>query len=193
MQPSNATNTTEQLTDISNTASQAIDEVRQIAANLHPYQLDRLGLTKALKAMVRKVEGAAQIEIICNIENIDALLPPAMEINLYRIVQECLNNIFKHARATHATVQIKRHPDSLYLTIQDNGQGFAQADRGVRRMDGDDNLKAKRQNSNGGGFGLTGLSERALLLKGTLQIDSTLGEGTRISLTVPIPNQKETT
>jgi signal transduction histidine kinase len=168
-----------QLSDISTTASQAIDEVRQIASNLHPYQLDRLGLTKALTAMVRKVGAAAQLEIACSLEKIDGLLPPAAEINLYRIVQECLNNIVKHAAATEASVQLRRLPNRLHLTIHDNGCGFVIADRGMRPAD-----------SKSSGFGLTGLSERALLLRGTLQIDSNPGKGTQITFTMPLPTEE---
>ena len=191
MQPDDAPRAAEQLTDISTTASQAIDEVRQIAANLHPYQLDRLGLTKALTAMVRKVGAAAQLEIACALDNVDGLLPPAAEINLYRIVQEGLNNIVKHAQATEASVQLRRLPQSLHLTIQDNGRGFVKAERGTRNAEGEGNPKSKIQNPNPSGFGLTGLSERALLLHGTLQIDSTPGEGTRLTLTMPLPKNHE--
>jgi signal transduction histidine kinase/ligand-binding sensor domain-containing protein len=180
MQPDDAPRTAAQLTDISTTASQAIDEVRQIAANLHPYQLDRLGLTKALAAIVRKVGEAAQLEIACSLEKIDGLLPPAAEINLYRIVQECLNNVVKHAAASEASVQLRRLSNSLHLTIHDNGRGFVMTERGVRNED-----------SKSGGFGLTGLSERALLLHGALQIDSTPGDGTRITLTIPLPKKDE--
>lgn len=173
LQPDDAPRSAAQLTDISTTASQAIDEVRQIAANLHPYQLDRLGLTKALTAMVRKVGAAAQLDIACAIDKLDGLLPPAAEINLYRIVQECLNNIVKHAAATEANVQLRRLPHTLQLTIEDNGRGFA------------------RTEARPSGFGLTGLAERALLLDGALHIASTPGQGTRITFTMPIPEKEE--
>ncbi|MBL8208063.1 MAG: hypothetical protein JNM09_27770, partial [Blastocatellia bacterium] len=167
---------TAQLTDISTTVSQAIDEVRQIAANLHPYQLDRLGLTKALTAMVRKVSGATQLEIACSLDKLDGILPPTAEINLYRIVQECLNNIVKHAAATEASVQLRRLPSSLKLTIQDNGRGFVPA-------------VVHSTSAGKGSFGLTGLAERARLLGGTLNIDSTPGNGTRITLTMAFPHE----
>ncbi len=173
MQPDDAPRTAAQLTDISTTASQAIDEVRQIAANLHPYQLDRLGLTKALTAMVRKVGEAAQLEIACALDNVDGLLAPAAEINLYRIVQECLNNIVKHAQATEASVRLRRLSQNLQLTIRDNGCGFDMAAVHIR---------TERK----GGFGLTGLSERTLLLHGTLAINSQPGEGTALTFTVPL-------
>ncbi len=187
LQPDDAPRATAQLEDISTTASQAIDEVRQIAANLHPYQLDRLGLTKALGAMVRKVGAAAQLEIACSLEKIDGLLPPAAEINVYRIVQECLNNIIKHAAATEASVQLRHSSHSLHLTIQDNGRGFANADL---KKNSSNNPQSAIRNPQSNGFGLTGLSERALLLHGTLHIESTPGAGTRITFTMPLPKEE---
>jgi signal transduction histidine kinase len=178
LQPDDAPRAAAQLTDISTTVSQALDEVRQIAANLHPYQLDRLGLTKALTAMIRKVGEAAQLEIAIMLDDLDGVLPDgtldaAGQINLYRIVQECLNNIVKHAAATEASVQLQRTPQSLNLTIRDNGRGFAPA--------------AVQSASDGkGSFGLTGLAERARLLGATLSIESAPGAGTLITLTIPL-------
>ena len=178
LQPDDAPRAAEQLTDISTTVSQAIDEVRQIAANLHPYQLDRLGLTKALTAVVRNVGAAAQLDVACAVDDVDGLLAPAAETNLYRIVQECLNNIVKHAGATEASVQLRRESHRLLLTIRDNGRGFVPAGSPVR-SDGK------------GGFGLVGISERALLLHGALTIDSAPGAGTRITFTMPVPRQEK--
>ncbi|HEX4951391.1 MAG TPA: ATP-binding protein, partial [Blastocatellia bacterium] len=139
----------------------------------HPYQLDRLGLTKALTAMIRKVSAAAQLDIASSIDNLDGRLSPAAEINLYRIVQEGLNNIVKHAAATEASVQVRCLPPNLQVVIQDNGRGFVRAEVPPS------------------GFGLTGLSERALLLHGTLQIASAPGQGTRITLTMPLSEKEE--
>jgi signal transduction histidine kinase/ligand-binding sensor domain-containing protein len=171
LQPGDASRAAAQLTDISTTVSQAIDEVRQIAANLHPYQLDRLGLTKALTSMIRKVGEAAQLEVACALDNVDGLLDAAGEINLYRIVQEGLNNVVKHAAASEASVELQRAPQSLHLTLRDDGRGFVLAE-----------VKA-------GGLGLTGLTERARLLGGTLHIESAPGAGTLITLTIPLPIQ----
>ena len=177
LQPDDAPRAAEQLTDISTTVSQAIDEVRQIAANLHPYQLDRLGLTKALTAVVRKVGAAAQLDIACSVDDVDGLLPPPAETNLYRIVQECLNNIVKHAGATEASVQLRRDSHRLQLTIRDNGCGFVPAGTHSR---------SERK----GGSGLIGISERARLLHGTVAVDSASGTGTRITLTMPVLRQE---
>ena len=173
LQPDDASRAAAQLADISSTVSQALDEVRQIAANLHPYQLDRLGLTKALMAMVRKVGEASQLDIVLMLDDVDGALATEAQINLYRIVQECLNNIVKHAAATEVSVQLQRTPQSLNLTIRDNGRGF---------------VPTAVQNASDGksSFGLAGLAERARLLSGTLNIESAPDKGTLITLTIPL-------
>ncbi|MFN7929948.1 MAG: two-component regulator propeller domain-containing protein [Blastocatellia bacterium] len=178
MTPDDAPRTAEQLTDISTTVSQAIDEVRQIAANLHPYQLDRLGLTKALTAMVRKVGAAAQLDIAMSLDNIDDALDAAGQINLYRIVQEALNNIIKHAAARQVSVQLQRTPQSVQLTMRDDGRGFVQAERS--------GAEGKL-----GGLGLSSMAERARLLGGVLHIESAPGAGTRLTLTIPFGSSKQ--
>jgi signal transduction histidine kinase/ligand-binding sensor domain-containing protein len=174
LQPNDAPRAAAQLTDISTTVSQALEEVRQIAANLHPYQLDRLGLTKALTAMIRKVGEAAQLDIALSVDNLDDLLDAAGQINLYRIVQEGLNNIVKHATANEVSVQLQRTPHSLNLTIRDNGRGFVPA-------------TVQSASEGKGNFGLTGMTERARLLGGTLNLESAPGEGTMLTLLIPLP------
>ena len=174
LQPDDAPRAAAQLADISSTVSQALDEVRHIAANLHPYQLDRLGLTKALTAMIRKVGEATQLDIALMLDNVDGTLGTEAQINLYRIVQECLNNIVKHAAATEVSVQLQRAPQSLNLTIRDNGRGFVP-------------VAAKNVSDGKSNFGLTGLAERARLLGGTLNIDSASGAGTTVTLMIPLP------
>ena len=171
LQPDDAPRAAAQLTDISTTVSQTLEEVRQIAANLHPYQLDRLGLTKALTAMIRKVGESSQLDIALSLDNVDDVLGATEQINLYRIVQEGLNNIVKHAAANEVSVQLQRTPHSLNLTIRDNGCGF---------------VPAAVQSANGS-FGLTGLAERARLLGGTLNLESAPGTGTLLTLLIPLP------
>lgn len=114
----------EQMEEIAESASQALAEVRQIAYDLRPFQIDRLGLTKAIEAMVTKVAGADELPVTTNLDVIDGLLPSELEIHLYRIVQEGLNNIIKHAEATEASVTIKKESQSIEVAIQDNGKGF---------------------------------------------------------------------
>jgi signal transduction histidine kinase/ligand-binding sensor domain-containing protein len=163
----------EQLNEISTAISHTLDEVRQIAANLHPYQLDRLGLTKATEAMIRKVAAAAGIKFSTEVDNIDGLFDARAEINLYRIVQESLNNIVKHSAATEATVAIRCDGGRVAITIRDNGRGFV--------VEPGRNTGPLKQ-----GFGLAGMSERARMLGGDYAIHSVPGEGTTVMLIIDL-------
>jgi signal transduction histidine kinase/streptogramin lyase len=159
----------EQIEEISAGASGAIQEVREIAYDLRPYRLDRLGLACALRAMMETAAGASLIAFTVEIDEIDGILPKPAEINFYRIVQECVNNILKHSEAKQATVRILRTEEGLTLTVQDDGKGFF-------RDSGDADL--------GQGFGLTGISERARLLGGKAAIQSAPGQGTTVTVEV---------
>jgi signal transduction histidine kinase len=154
-----------ELGNISDSAAQALDEVREITNNLRPQLLDRLGLTKALTAMCKKISGVVEVE--CQVADIDGLFNENEEISLYRIVQESLNNVIKHSSASDATVIVERTADRVVLRIEDNGRGF-------------DPATVKR------GLGLTGLQERAQLLDGTLSIDSKPNDRTKIEVSIPV-------
>lgn len=167
----------EQLEEIADSATQAISEVKEISYALRPYQLDRLGLQKALASMVKKVAEANGLMITAEIEPLDGVFAPEGEINLYRIVQESVNNIVRHAQATVAQVTIKRRLQSLEVQIQDNGKGFL---AGV----------SQQQEPGQGGFGLLGLAERARILGAQLMIQSAPGAGTTVKLEIPLPPHK---
>lgn len=153
-----------ELDSISESASQALDEVREITNNLRPQLLDRLGLTRAINSMLKKVAGV--IEITGEIDSIDNIFNESEEISVYRIVQESLNNVIKHSDASTAIVKIKRTENRIIITIEDNGKGFEV-----------ENVKSKS-----GGLGLVGLRERTQLLNGEFSIESKIGEGTKIKL-----------
>jgi len=163
----------DQVTDIGETATDAMKEVREIAYNLRPVELDRLGLTKALRAMVKKVSGSSGIEMRDDIDDIDALFSTESEINLYRVVQESINNIVKHSQATEAKIEIKRLPAAVSLTIRDNGRGFQPA----VSLPGD---------GRPAGFGLMGIAERARMLGGKESIQSAPGRGTAVSILIEL-------
>ncbi|HNG34804.1 MAG TPA: two-component regulator propeller domain-containing protein [Blastocatellia bacterium] len=170
-----ATATEENLTMISEMTSQALDETRQIAYNLRPYQIDRFGLTKALQSMLNRVADVSEIEFHHDVTDLDGLFSKDAEMNLYRIVQECINNILKHSRAIEAHVDITRDEQCVRLRIADNGQGFA--------------LSADAETSKRG-FGLTGLAERARMLGGQFQIQSAPGRGTVITIYIALPGKQ---
>lgn len=156
-----------ELGDISDSASQALDEVREITNNLRPQLLDRLGLTKAIIAMLKKYAGV--IDIKSDIDNVDGLFEENEEISIYRIVQESVNNTIKHSNASTVKVKIKRIENRIIVEIKDNGKGFDPQ-----------SLPTEKRS-----FGLTGLRERAQLLGGELVIDSQIGVGTKVSVTFP--------
>jgi len=165
-----------QIDEISAEASQALSEVREISYNLRPYQLDRLGLTKAIEAIVKKASWASSIVFAAEIAAIDGLFPKDSEIHFYRIVQEWVNNLVKHSQATEARVAVRRAAGGLVLTIRDNGRGFTP--------------EAVASDRSAGGFGLIGLSERAQLLGGKLAIQSAPGQGAMINIDIPIANHQ---
>ncbi len=145
------------------------------AHNLRPYQLDRLGLTKTIEGMSKKVAETHDLRLTLELEQIDGLFSPEAEINIFRIVQESLNNIVAHAAATEAQVLIKRNAQHVEVKIQDNGKGFAPGatpDTGTTRR----------------GFGLIGMAERARLLGSDYQITSLPGQGTTMTLTINLEN-----
>jgi signal transduction histidine kinase/ligand-binding sensor domain-containing protein len=151
------------LEEISETASEAIKEVREIAYNLGPYQLERLGLRHAIEEMVQKVAATSTICFQTEIGEIDHCFPKEAEISIYRIAQEAVNNIIKHSRASAADLKIKISEERMILAITDNGQGFA--------------------SGNSNGFGLLGMKERVNLLKGEMSVHSE--NGTHIKINLP--------
>jgi signal transduction histidine kinase len=164
-----------QIEEISAQASHAISEVKKISYNLRPYQLDRLGLTKAIEGIVKQASAATKISFTSEIDAIDNVFAKDSEINFYRIVQECVNNLVKHSQATTAGLTIQRTADELSLAIRDNGRGFTPS--------------ATSSGSEPGGFGLIGISERTQLLGGSVAIQSEPGRGTTINVKIPMGNQ----
>lgn len=159
----------EQLEEIAATATASIVEVREIAHNLRPYELDRLGLVAALESMIERVSDSTAIKLSANLDRIEGLLSPEAETSVYRIVQEGLNNVIKHSKATAARIEIKKHGNQLAIAVQDNGAGIQ--------------LPVTRANGNKArGFGLAGIAERVRVLGGSLAVDSRPSHGTAINI-----------
>ncbi|MPY86747.1 MAG: hypothetical protein GEU99_02375 [Luteitalea sp.] len=117
----------EQFDEISATATRSLDEIREIARNLRPYHLDRLGLTHSIEDMVERISTSSEIQVSSRIAQIEDAIPKDHEINLYRIVQEALTNIVKHSHAAHAWVEITRDEHTVVIAIRDDGRGFETA------------------------------------------------------------------
>ena len=165
----------EQLDGIGDMASKTIAEIRQISHDLHPPQLDHLGLTRALDALVESAGAASGIIFKKRLDTVDDAFSRDAATNLYRIVQEGLNNILKYSRAKTARVILERDLREVLLKIEDDGCGF---DIG------------KPVNS-GKGMGLKNIAERTRMLGGKLKLDSAPGKGARMEITIPIAVEPE--
>ena len=169
--------TAARLKDIAETAKQALQQARRMAHNLRPGLLDELGLTKAVQATVQKAAQASGLSIAVSLADVDGLLSPEFEVNLFRITQETLNNVLRHAHASEAKIILTKESAGLRLVVEDNGSGF----------------ELSRQESappDQRGFGLRQIAERAKMMGGRVDIQSRPGQGTRLTVEVPIVRMK---
>ncbi|HEX9656931.1 MAG TPA: two-component regulator propeller domain-containing protein [Bacteroidota bacterium] len=169
---------TRELSEISDALSEAIDEVREIAHNLRPYHLDRLGLSKALRALVERMRESSTIEFRETIDPIDSSLSPEDSIQLFRIIQEAMNNILKHSGATLATVSVGQNGQAIDVVVSDNGKGFI-----AHSAAKDDDKPAT--------FGLGGIEQRVGMMNGTWSIQSSPGSGTTVNIRIPVKGQPQ--
>jgi PAS domain S-box-containing protein len=150
--------------------------LRQIIGELRPAGLDDLGLTAALDgyvARVRREQGAAGPAIRLALDSVGPDVPPALARTLFRIAQEALRNALQHAAARTIQITLQRTPDAIRLQVQDDGQGFV-LPASIHRF-ADTNH-----------FGLIGMAEQIRLIKGTLDIQSHPGQGTQITVQIPL-------
>jgi signal transduction histidine kinase len=164
------------LNEISTLSAQAINEVRQITYNLRPFQLDRLGLTKALQSLVTRAESSSEIKFKMFMDNIDNLFPKDLEINIYRIIQEGINNVIKHSCAASVVIMVSKDDNEVCISVEDNGKGF----------DVDENNRNEKS-----GFGLSGINERASILGGKITIVTSPGKGTVLRIIIPITKTEQ--
>lgn len=141
----------------------ASEELRRIAHNLMPEVLLKLGLVNAVQDLCNNIESSRLLHISLQAYGMDSRLNAHTEIMLYRIIQELLNNILKHAQATEVIIQFNRHQEKLSITIEDNGRGF-------------------NVDENSAGAGLSTIQSRVNYLNGDLNIDSTQGLGTTVMM-----------
>lgn len=151
----------------------ALQTVRDFSQLLHPALLDDLGLVAAIEWQARAFESRHAIRVDVVQDGITKRLPRPVELAAYRIVQESLTNIAKHARATACRIRLARKDGDLEISVEDDGRGFDP-------LDVDD---ARR------GLGLVGMRERAALLDGRVALESTLGEGTRVRVRLPVSDR----
>jgi two-component system, NarL family, sensor kinase len=148
--------------------SAALDEARRAIAGLRPSVLDDLGLGPSLESLAHTVAGP-EVEV----EIAPCRLPAHVEVALYRIAQEALQNVMKHASAERVTLRLSTGHGNVQLAVEDNGRGFRPAEAG-RNRNGDPS------------YGLVGMQERAELVGARLQVTSTPGSGTRVLVELPL-------
>jgi len=145
---------------------QSIEAVRRIVTDLRPEALDDLGLTAALVALTRSFSHQTDIEVQRRMPAELPRLSPEQELVVYRIAQEALTNVARHARARHAKLALEQVDGELLLTVRDDGEGFG----------GSPTVES----------GIRGMRERALLVRGMLSVQSTRGVGTDVCLKLPL-------
>lgn len=157
-------------------ASDAIEEVRSVAHNLRPLHIEEMGVTDAIEALIERLRHSSGLDIVAHIESIDDALHGSAATHVFRIVQESINNVLKHADARNLWITLQRDLSHVRLTIRDDGCGFEiRPDRG----------EARRR----GGLGLLSMQERSGILGATLGLESEPGKGTQLTLTIPVVDE----
>ena len=148
------------------------DQLRRLSHELRPTLLDHLGLGPAVRSLAEGIStrSGVRIEVLGFPEE---RLPPGVETALYRIIQEALTNVSRHARAGRAEVRLARQPRKVLCSISDDGDGFESSPGSLTA-------------GGGGGLGLIGIRERLGVLGGALEIDSRPGGGTELKVTIPL-------
>jgi PAS domain S-box-containing protein len=148
---------------------ESIDETRNLAHNLRPAHIEQVGLTASLQEMIREVSQSTEVHFERRVENVDGVFKGDAATNIYRIVQEALNNVLKHSKARQAAITVERDVRSVRLRIADDGIGFDTRQPTTRR-----------------GLGLTSMTERVRMLSGNFSIQSAPGHGTQLAIELPI-------
>lgn len=160
-----------ELRDLKEIVKTGLQEVRRIIFDLRPMALDDLGLIPALRRFVENFQEREEIKIDLAILGKEKELDTGLEIAIFRLVQECLSNVKKHAKTGMASVRLELASQQINVIVEDRGQGF----------DLEEYKREKKES-----FGLMGMEERVKLLGGKFNIRSTLGQGTRIIVSFPL-------
>jgi signal transduction histidine kinase len=150
--------------------------IRDLSHLLHPAMLDDLGLIAALESLTAGFADRHACACVFVHDNLEERLPPPLEAAVFRIVQEALSNVARHAHATTCQVSVRRTVGHVHVAIQDDGIGFDLPDDG---------------GGYSGGLGLVGVRERAALFAGTLTVATAPNRGTRLDIQLAIPQEKD--
>lgn len=152
-----------------NLVDDSVKEVRNVSHSMMPNTLIKLGLVSAIREFISKLGNAPHLKIDLEIVGLNNRLDSNVETILYRVIQEIVNNIIKHAKASQISMQLVKHESELNIMIEDNGVGFDTTL--IESFDG---------------IGLKGIQSRIDFLNGTVHFDSTLGKGTTVIIDIPL-------
>jgi two-component system sensor histidine kinase UhpB len=158
--------------DCVDTVQHTLERVRQLSLSLRPPQLDDLGLAAALRSHLDRQARVAGLEAHFEAADAPQELPPDTETACFRVAQEAINNVLRHARARNLWVRIFAAGDGLAISVRDDGRGF-------------DLDEVRERSANGGSLGLIGMEERMALAGGRLELRSAPGQGTVLLATFP--------
>lgn len=167
--------TGEILAETTDLLSRSLDEVRNISSGLHPSLLDELGLVSAVRWLARRTAESSGIDVRVRVRGLKERLPAAVEIPLFRIVQEGLNNLGRHSRASRASVSISASDSNVTISIRDDGIGFNTAEEYERPS----------------GLGLRTLRQRVRWLGGEFKLESSPGNGTSLQIQIQLEEKHE--
>jgi signal transduction histidine kinase len=151
----------------------SIQELRRLTGALRPIFLEDLGLVPALEMLVKDARRDLGVEVSFQLDGQPRRLGPEAELAIFRIVQEALNNVGRHAEAGYATVRLTFDRGTVRVQVEDQGKGFEPPAR-ITEL------------ATGGHYGLLGMHERAQLVGAQLSLDTAPGAGTRISVELPL-------
>ena len=155
-----------------------LGQLRLLIHDLRPSMLDDFGLAPAIRWYVETHLQASGLRVVTDIHSVQERLPPTLETAVYRIVQESLSNVLRHAHATRAVLHVNTTPEQVSLSVSDNGVGFDPA--------------ALAHASNGhSGMGLLSIRERVEALDGSVTIYSVRDRGTQIQVLIPLPTEAQ--
>jgi signal transduction histidine kinase len=163
----------ERLGDARALASRTLEDIHRVIFDLRPSVLDDLGLLSAIRWYATRQLEPKGISVRFDFPDAEVHLPPEVETALFRTVQEAINNIARHSQAESALIEIDARPGELLIEVEDDGQGF-------------DVESVSAPSESGRGLGLLGLRERMELLGGSVEVDSSPGDGTRVAFRVRV-------
>lgn len=162
-----------EMKDLRRIINDSLKDLRRIIFDLRPMILDDLGLAPALRRYTDDFTSRHSLPVKMKVLGVETRIDPIVEVALFRIVQEALHNARKHALASRVVVTLGYGPDAVGVSIEDDGKGFDPT--GVSRNWGQSDK-----------FGLSGMRERAKLFGGSLDVDTAPGEGTKITVRIPV-------